>query len=168
MDRDYFVALYDYHHWAWDRVLRQVERMDEKEYFAPRPGFGHGSVHATLVHGLGADLLWLTRFEGESATRLLQPDDVPSLSEVRARWSETETRFRAFVSGLTPGQIDGQLHYRTTRGDPQHDNLWALLAHVVNHGPQHRAEIAVVLTQLGLSPGDVDMSLKRREEQARS
>jgi uncharacterized damage-inducible protein DinB len=35
--------------------------------------------------------------------------------------------------------------------------MWQLLAHVMNHGTQHRSEAAALLTEAGRSPGDLDM-----------
>jgi uncharacterized damage-inducible protein DinB len=35
--------------------------------------------------------------------------------------------------------------------------MWQMLAHLANHGTQHRSEAAVILTEAGRSPGDLDM-----------
>jgi hypothetical protein len=35
--------------------------------------------------------------------------------------------------------------------------IWQMLAHLVNHGTQHRSESALLLTQAGRSPGELDL-----------
>jgi uncharacterized damage-inducible protein DinB len=41
--------------------------------------------------------------------------------------------------------------------DDEGVRFWQMLAHVVNHGTQHRSEAAAILTDVGRSPGDLDM-----------
>jgi len=82
----------------------------------------------------------------------------PSVTLVRG-----ETRLITFVEMATQSQLDGILEYKTTRGQPYGEVLWRLMAHVVNHGTQHRGEAAALLTGMGHSPGDIDLLFFLRE-----
>jgi uncharacterized damage-inducible protein DinB len=69
---------------------------------------------------------------------------------------------RAGLERQTDDSLRQVVRYRTTGGRELETPLWQILAHLVNHNTQHRAEAAVVLTALGRSPGDVDMILYLR------
>lgn len=156
MNRDDFVTIYRYHTWAWDRVLAQAARVTADQYIALAP-VPHGSLRGTLVHALSAEIVWRTRFQGESPTTTLQEADLPTFAGLRTRWAVEAQEMQACVAGLADAQINTTLSYKTTKGVPQTDMLWHLLLHVLNHGTQHRSEAAMLLTTYSLSPGDLDV-----------
>ena len=84
---------------------------------------------------------------------------------LRARWREEETAIRDFVVKLTEPDLAHIIKYTQMRGGEGAEPLWQLMAHVVNHGTQHRTEAAALLTEYGHSPGDLDFIVFVRERQ---
>jgi uncharacterized damage-inducible protein DinB len=154
--------LYRYNAWAWDRVLAQAARLTPEQYTmrAPTP---QGSLRGTLVHALSAERTWLLRWQGESPTALLKEEDVPTFEDLMARWEQVRGALAGFIAGLSDAALVAPINYKTTKGERQQDTLWRLMAHVVNHGTQHRSEAAMLLTIHGFSPGDLDLSVFLRE-----
>jgi uncharacterized damage-inducible protein DinB len=162
MQQSDIAFLYDYNYWADHRILETAAQLTQEQL--TRQISVHGaSVFKILVHILGAETIWRMRAqEGVSPQKILNADEITTLSELRSRWAEEEQAMRAYIAGLSEADLQGTLHYRNTRGDEFNHTLWQLLVHVVNHGTQHRAEVAHVLTEFGHSPGDLDLSVHVR------
>ena len=156
--------IFAYNTWANERILAAAEGLTAAQYEADVPGLSHGSIRATLVHALAAEIIWRRRcVEGVSPTTLRDAADVPTFAALRQRWLIEDILLREGVARLTDAALAAPLAYTTTRGAPMTDVLWQILAHVANHGTQHRAETAVALTAFGRSPGDVDLIVYLRQ-----
>ena len=68
----------------------------------------------------------------------------------------------AFLESLDDVALGGMVEYQTTGGRLREDNLGEILTHIVMHGMQHRSEMATMLTDLGHSPGDIDLIMFAR------
>lgn len=162
MDASYFRMLFDYNRWANARILDRAVTVHEADYFAPRPGLSFGSLHATLVHLLGGEIRWLARWRGEPPRPRLSEADAPTFATLRERWRQVEADQRQFVDRVTDSDVTRPLVYGIGERQFTHP-LAYLMGHVVNHGTQFRSEAAVALTQVGLSPGDLDVSVFIRD-----
>lgn len=140
--------VWDYYYWATWRLLAAAEGLSDEEFTAPRPG-GHSLQHL-FVHTMSAERGWRTGFQtGERPPRLAL-EDFPNLASVVERWRAEEALTKEFVASLDDAGLDRPF----IEGLP----LWQFLLHVANHGTQHRSEAALILTELGRSPGDLDLS----------
>ena len=164
MDKNILIALYDYTYWASGRTLDAARRAGDKAFVTPRPELYYGSLRGTLVHILSAEWIWRTRCqEGLSPTTLLDSQAFPTVDDLAARWKQEEIAMRAYLASLSEADLQRTIYYKSTKGQPFQNTLWHLLFHVVNHGTQHRSEAAMTLTDLGQSPGDLDMIVYFRE-----
>ncbi len=167
VDAGYFRLLLDYNSWANSVILSRAGEASRADYLATVDGLSFGGLHATLAHILTSEIIWLSRWTGEPqpewAGAVRQPGAiaatvVPTLEELAGLWRDADDRLREFALAMTDETAAAVIEYRDLAGNPHRQPLSELIAHVVNHGTQYRAEAAVRLTQLGLSPGDLDMA----------
>ncbi|HMO59411.1 MAG TPA: DinB family protein [Roseiflexaceae bacterium] len=163
MTTDDLRLLFDYHYWANHRLLRAAEGIGAADLTAPYP-FPCRSLRGTLVHTMSAEWIWRSRWQGTAPAAMLDEQEFASIEAIRTRWAAEEALMRAFIAGLRDEDLQRHVEYSNTRGVIQPlMPLWQLMTHCVNHGTQHRSEAAAILTELGRSPGDLDLILFLRE-----
>jgi uncharacterized damage-inducible protein DinB len=175
MSADYFRMLSEYNVWANDRILAAAAKVPEAEYFAPADGLSFGNLHATLVHALVAEIIWQARFEGglppsvigdPRRSQEIGQEVIPTFAEVERLYAEEREKQDRFFASLSDADVTRDLSYRSQAGDPFVQPLQEVLAHFFNHSTQFRTEAAVRLTQLGSSPGDLDLIVFLRQRSA--
>jgi len=160
-----FRTLYEYDAWANARTLNACAALTH-EQLTRNLGNSFGSVRDTLVHILGAQIVWVERLAGGAPAGLPSPEGYPDLASVRAKWAEIEPRLHAYVSGLTQADLDRVLEYRNLKGVAFRDPIGHILQHLANHGSYHRGQITTLLRQLGATPVNTDMIGFYRERAA--
>ncbi len=156
MNKQDILTLYKYNQWANTKILNAAANVTQEQFLAAAT-FPHGGLRGTLVHTLFAEWIWRNRWEGDSPTFRLKPEEFLTFESLRARWMQEEGLLMELVEGLTDEKLNSMLQYKNTKGVPHQQILWKMMAHMVNHGTQHRSEAAALLTDFGYSPGDVDM-----------
>jgi uncharacterized damage-inducible protein DinB len=151
-------ALYDYTHWATDKLLETATQLNEAQLNEEMRN-GIGSIRITLVHMVGAHWIWRERWQGNSPGALLNPDDFSTLEAIQLRWQEEKQRMNDLFATLRDEDLERQITYTNTRRQNLQQSLWQAMQHVVNHDTQHRSEIAMRLTELGHSPGELGMNI---------
>lgn len=155
MDIDFLNELYSYNHWANHETVAAVSRLDHAA-FTRNLGSSFSSVRDTLVHILGAEWIWLERWNGRSPHSLLSPAEVPDLAAVTPRWKTVEEGQKAFLQALRPSDLDKNISYVNQKGETWSYPLGQQLVHVVNHSTYHRGQVTTLLRQLGAQPARTD------------
>lgn len=72
-------------------------------------------------------------------------------------WVTVDRATQAFVAGLNDADVERVYTHTLSNSLVFRLPLWQMMLHVVNHGTQHRSEVAAMLTAFGHSPGDLDL-----------
>jgi uncharacterized damage-inducible protein DinB len=157
MKTDLIRTFYEYNTWANERILTTAARLTNEQFVAPGSA-SFSSVRDTLVHTMWAQWNWLLRWRGEPNPPHFEPADYADVAAVRARWSAIDGETRAFAR-VDDMALESVCRYVNSRNEPMAYPLWQQMLHQVNHGTQHRSEVAVILTEYGHSPGLMDFIL---------
>lgn len=140
--------LFEYDRWATRRVLAVLDDIDEATWSAPN-AIGELSLGAILVHQLGAHGRWRIGLSGGSGRFAPEREPLWTIAELRAGFAAEWPAWDAWLGRLDDAALDAT--------NDEGIALWQALAHVVNHGTQHRSEAAALLTAAGVSPGELDL-----------
>jgi uncharacterized damage-inducible protein DinB len=145
--------LFGFDRWATGRLLSVIDGVDEATWDATGV-VGDRGLGAILVHQLGASQRWRLGLAGSDEKPRPEREPLPSPDGLAAAWVAEWDALAGWLDELTEAWLAA-----TDDGVPH----WQMLAHVVNHGTQHRSEAAALLTQAGHSPGDLDMIFYAQE-----
>ena len=154
MDRDSLLAFVRFHAWANDRILTTAAGLPDEELRRPAV-LDHGSAFDTLRHLVDVDWSWREACIGNDVGQTYVWDHgfvLDDLAAIHAFSLEEDIRLRSYVESLDQAGLNEAL----ADGDPR-EPRWLVVAHVVNHGTQHRSELARYLTERGHSPGELDL-----------
>ena len=157
MDLPAIQELFQYNYWANRRILFAAGGVDAA-HWSRLAELNHDSLRGTLVHILAAEVIWRQRCQERiSPTQLITERAFLKLEILIQHWQEEERRMLGYLGTLDDTALGETIRYKNTRGADFEMTLWRILAHVVNHGTQHRAEAAALLTAEGQSPGELDL-----------
>jgi uncharacterized damage-inducible protein DinB len=155
VDRDSLIAFVRFHAWANDRILTTAAALSDEEL--RREGvLDHGSAFATFRHLVDVDWSWREFCTGHDVGQTYVWDHGYVLDDLRAIHAfslDEDARLRSYVESLDDAALNEPIGSSPDFMPPR----WLIVAHVVNHGTQHRSELAHYLTVCGHSAGDLDL-----------
>jgi uncharacterized damage-inducible protein DinB len=150
---------YGYNRWANEQILTTCEQLTTEQFLAP-DDTPFGSIRNELFHILDAQRGWTGDFDrwlfgNEDDEAYRPPEDFPDLASICVYWQNTEAFTESVLDRIQSEDLCRVLHDEYDWGTLS-GLLWEMMVHVVNHGTQHRSEIAMKLTNFGHSPGMLD------------
>ena len=156
MQRDGLLFMVRYHVRSNERILETTAQLTDDEY-RRQALLDYETAHETLLHMLIVDWSWREFCIGNDDDDSY-PEGWPfaDLATITAYWRDEHARLLDYVGSIDDGSLNEELSWDGEDGRVSAPR-WAILMHVVNHGTQHRSELARYLTEVGHSPGDIDM-----------
>lgn len=151
----HFQEQFDYDLWANHRVIDAIEDLPDGE--------ARAECFRLASHLLRASTRWLERILDQEASSIDRVDDAPALRE-RAR--ANADAWAALLEARTAPDFPKDVTYRSTDGSEHHNELRAILAHVLNHGTHHRGQVVRHIRLAGLTPPTTDLIDFDRERRA--
>lgn len=155
-------TLFAFNEWAHARLLGCIDRLTEEQISRPLGG-SFTNLRDTLAHIVGAEALWLERWQGTSPTSFPAWLPTATYAELKEILTDVGARRHAFLSRLTEEDLDRPLAYRNLAGVEAELPLSVLFQHLVNHSSYHRGQIVTLLRQLGAEATGTDYVLYQLE-----
>jgi uncharacterized damage-inducible protein DinB len=149
--------LFGYGSWAMGRMVEAIGTLTPEQLGAGAVS-SFPSIPATLGHMVGAEWIWLRRWQGESPPSAPDWSVNPAIPELKVRLAAVEAERASFLADLGDGDLDRVVTYRMLDGKTFSYPLGKLMRHAVNHSTYHRGQLATLLRQCGQVPPNTDFT----------
>ena len=158
--KTYFEQLIDYNYWANGLIMKYAEKLSARQFIQP---FSEilGSPREILAHILLAEQYWFERMQAnqidlDELSDQIDFKDLSTIEDLYSAWFDLELQMRQFLADLEEEKLIQTFSFTCANEEPREYRPMDILTQMVLHGGQHRAELALILTELGHSPGDID------------
>ncbi len=150
---DMLVELLNHNTMMNDRLLDACGSLSEDQLTTTVEGT-YGSIGATLVHVAGGQNSYAARFFGTERPERLREDPFPGFDRLAAEFNRGNALLEQAAA-----ESDTDVYIELVDDDPVQTwrmNRSLLLLQAINHGTEHRSQIATILTQLGIDAPEMD------------
>jgi uncharacterized damage-inducible protein DinB len=138
------------------RLLEACRKLSSERLAVTAPGT-YGSIGATLVHIANAQEGYAARLLETERPERLTEDPFPGFEALEERFAHGDAQLEeAAMQATRPGE-DRKVQ---VTGDDPPGTWWMpvslFLVQAVNHGTEHRSQVATILTQLSVEPPEMD------------
>lgn len=140
--------LFRHNRWANERILEACRDLSDEQRATSVEGT-YGELGYTLIHIVRGESFYVALLTGwEPPVRWEIPGPWPGIDVLLERSAFTGDRLCELAEQADPDAL-------VDRGDAQIPTSVVLLQ-AINHGTEHRAQVATILTQLGIEPPLID------------
>jgi uncharacterized damage-inducible protein DinB len=151
MSRPILADAFGHHVWATLTLIDTCRQLTDEQLASPVPGT-FGSIIETLRHLVGADRSYLELLSGGEVADI--DEEVMDLFALRTVMEEDGPAWDRVLAGdLDPDRV---LVRHRDDGTESHAPLGIRLAQVIHHGTDHRSQVCTALTNLGITPPEID------------
>ena len=143
------VELFRHNLWANLRLLEACESLTPDQLEATAVGT-YGSIYETLLHIIDSEEWYLSGLSVLARDKMLQPGERPSVAGLR----DHQSRAGEGLIQVAPGVKSGDLARWETQRGVRSMPAPRLLTQIINHATEHRAQVNVILTQIGVPSVD--------------
>lgn len=156
LNKNQIIDLYSYNDWANRKLLNAMKHIENEELIRDLSS-SFRSIRDTMVHIIGTEELWLSRWKGELYWSLLNPDDFPTYTYLVDRWDNFANQIDGFLIALTEEDLMKEISYKNIKGISYSLEWWKQMLHVTNHSSYHRGQVVTMLRQVEKQPPSLDL-----------
>ena len=165
--KDYFAEMFDYMRWGDRLMISAARSVPDEEYYKDQ-GISFGSIHKLMVHCMAAQWLWLSRWRGESPTRIESHEQYPTRAEFEQRWPLVHSAILDFLGLQSTNSLARIIDYKNMKGEHLALPLSDLMMHVIDHASYHRGQVASMIKRAGGQPAAISYHRFALERQGQS